>query len=230
MIDDMSGQMVVSSRSRIGGDTGSAEVVARQLRLRIAEGEFVPGAQLSEVRLGALLGVSRNTLREAFRLLGHERLVSHQFNRGVFVSAVTPADVVDVFAARRALQFAAVRSCGQDAPGLITATAACREATRAAADHDWSAVGSANIHFHRALVSTLNSERLNAFMGALLAELRLAFHAVGDLEQFHLPYIALNLSIVTLLREGDRVAAENTLATYLDDAEKQLLDASRLIH
>ena len=229
MMVAMSGQIDISASARCAVNTGSAEVVAQQLRLRIAEGELVPGAQLSEVRLGALLGVSRNTLREAFRLLSHERLVSHQFNRGVFVSAVTPADVVDVFAARRALQFAAVRSCAQDAPGLIAAAAACREGAKAATDRDWSAVASANIHFHRALVSTLNSERVNAFMNGLLAELRLAFHAIGDLERFHLPYIALNVSIVTLLRSGDRAAAEKTLTKYLDDAEKQLLDACRLI-
>ncbi len=39
------------------------------LRSRISEGYFPPGTRLSEDSIGGALGVSRNTLREAFRLL-----------------------------------------------------------------------------------------------------------------------------------------------------------------
>lgn len=53
------------------------------LRTRITEGRLSPGTRLSEEDIGAALGVSRNTLREA--RLGHERLLLHEFNRGVFV-------------------------------------------------------------------------------------------------------------------------------------------------
>jgi DNA-binding GntR family transcriptional regulator len=55
------------------------------LRTHIMEGLFPPGTRLSEEVLGQALGVSRNTLREAFRLLCHERLAVHQMNRGIFV-------------------------------------------------------------------------------------------------------------------------------------------------
>jgi len=208
-----------------GGGSG-AETVAERLRSRIAEGELRPGVRLSEELLSDQLGVSRNTLREAFRLLSHERLVEHRFNRGVFVRLLGPHDVVDVFAARRLIQLAAVRSCAPDDPGLDAAAAACDEARRSVAIQDWRAVGSANIHFHRALASTLRSDRIDALMGALLAELRLGFLVVEEQGQFHSGYIERNAEIVTLLRRGNTGAAERALAQYLDDAEEQLLAAT----
>ena len=71
------------------------------LRTHIMEGLFPPGTRLSEEVLGQALGVSRNTLREAFRLLCHERLAVHQMNRGIFVPVLTRADVTDIYARRR---------------------------------------------------------------------------------------------------------------------------------
>ena len=59
------------------GRASTAGRVADVLRTRITEGSLAPGTRLSEEDIGAALGVSRNTLREAFRLLGHERLLVH---------------------------------------------------------------------------------------------------------------------------------------------------------
>ncbi|HVT67172.1 MAG TPA: GntR family transcriptional regulator, partial [Trebonia sp.] len=44
------------------------------LRTHITDGLLPPGTRLSEEAIGRALGVSRNTLREAFALLSHERL------------------------------------------------------------------------------------------------------------------------------------------------------------
>jgi DNA-binding GntR family transcriptional regulator len=210
-----------------GGGSG-AETVAGRLRSRIADGELRPGVRLSEELLSNQLGVSRNTLREAFRLLSHERLVEHRFNRGVFVRTLGADDVVDVFAARRLIQLAAVRSCEPDDPGLDAAVAACDEARRAVERQDWRTVGSANIHFHRALASTLHSDRIDTLMSALLAELRLGFLMMEEQGQFHNGYVERNAEIVTLLRQGNTGAAERALARYLDDAEEQLLAATSI--
>ena len=78
------------------GRASTAGRVADVLRTRITEGHLSPGTRLSEEDIGAALGVSRNTLREAFRLLGHERLLVHEFNRGVFVRRLTVDDVRDL--------------------------------------------------------------------------------------------------------------------------------------
>ena len=43
--------------------------IAEQMRQKIVHGEFAPGQRLSEAALSEHLQISRNTLREVFRLL-----------------------------------------------------------------------------------------------------------------------------------------------------------------
>ncbi|MEV4442668.1 GntR family transcriptional regulator, partial [Streptomyces sp. NPDC049577] len=88
----------------------TAQRVAEVLRERIEAGWLPPGTQLSEEALGRELGVSRNTLREAFRLLVHDSLVTHELNRGVFVRTLEPDDVADIYRVRAALETAGVRA------------------------------------------------------------------------------------------------------------------------
>jgi hypothetical protein len=60
-------------------------------------------------------------------------------------------------------------------------------------------------------------------MRRALAELRLAFHAMTDPEQFHGPYLGRNRVIAELLDAGRGEEAELQLYAYLADAEAQLL-------
>lgn len=71
--------------------------VAGQLRERIIQGEFPPGARLNERTLCDLLGVSRTPLREAFRVLAAEGLVQIEPNRGAQVVALSEANIREAF-------------------------------------------------------------------------------------------------------------------------------------
>ncbi|MFI6280962.1 GntR family transcriptional regulator [Streptomyces sp. NPDC050988] len=206
------------------GRTSTAERVSDILRSRIAEGFFPPGARLSEDSIGAALGVSRNTLREAFRLLTHERLLVHQLNRGVFVRVLTVEDVEDIYRTRSLVECAVVRGLGEPpyaVDGLAGAVAAGR---RAAREGDWKELGTANIHFHRELVALAGSARTDELMRSVFAELRLAFHLVDDPRRLHEPYLARNGQILQALQDGDREEAESLLGVYLDDSLRRVVE------
>ncbi|MGY0022503.1 GntR family transcriptional regulator [Streptomyces sp. YJ-C3] len=206
------------------GRTSTAERVADILRSRIAEGFFPPGTRLSEDSIGGALGVSRNTLREAFRLLTHERLLEHRLNRGVFVRVLSVDDVEDIYRIRRMIECAVVRSLGEPPYTLDRVAAAVADGQRAAKAREWKGVSTANIHFHRELVALARSERTDELMRSVLAELRLAFHVVDDPRGLHEPYLARNHQIVETLREGRRDDAEALLADYLDDSRDGLVE------
>ncbi|MBA4862054.1 GntR family transcriptional regulator [Streptomyces sp. PSKA54] len=206
------------------GRTSTAERVADILRSRIAEGYFRPGTRLSEDSIGGALGVSRNTLREAFRLLTHERLLVHQLNRGVFVRVLTVEDVEDIYRTRRLVECAVVRGLGKPPYELEAVAAAVAEGRRSARERDWKGVGTANIHFHRELVALAGSERTDEVMRSVFAELRLAFHVVDDPRRLHEPYLARNRQILETLQAGDRDKAEALLAEYLDDSRRGLVE------
>lgn len=217
------------------GRASTAGRVADVLRTRITEGSLAPGTRLSEEDIGAALGVSRNTLREAFRLLGHERLLVHEFNRGVFVRKLTVDDVRDLYELRRILECGAVRrgaerrsGSGADArwPALLDAVrAAVEEGETAAARGRWLEVGTANMHFHQAVSALAQSPRVDEAMGHLLAELRLVFHVMAAPQAFHERYLADNRAILELLVAEDFERAERAIAAYLDAAEAQLVEA-----
>ncbi|CCK31563.1 GntR family transcriptional regulator [Streptomyces davaonensis JCM 4913] len=209
------------------GRTSTAERVSDILRTRIAEGYFPPGTRLSEDSIGGALGVSRNTLREAFRLLTHERLLVHELNRGVFVRVLTVEDVEDIYRTRMLVECAVVRGLGEPPYGLGDLEEAVGEGQRAAREGDWNGVGTANIHFHRELVALAGSDRTDELMRSVFAELRLAFHLVDDPRRLHEPYLVRNLEILQALQSGDRDKAERLLVVYLEDSLRRVVEVYR---
>lgn len=209
----------------------TAERVTELLRLKIMEGRFSPGDRLPEEMIASTLSVSRNTVREAFRLLSHERLVIHEPNRGVFVSNPTVEDLADVYRVRRMVEGSTIRMIAGLNPSAFDPIGAAVDKGRAAAKAGlWHEAGTADLSFHQALVSLAGSPRMDELMRKVLSELRLVFHIMDDPERFHGPYLERNMEIYELLKASDSVRAERELLRYLNDAESQLLDAYRERH
>jgi DNA-binding GntR family transcriptional regulator len=200
----------------------TAERVARALRNGIAMGELHPGAQLKEETIAGGLGVSRNTVREAFTMLAAERLAERLPHRGVFVARLDADGVEDLYRVRLLVEPAAVRAGGTRAAVALMRDAVVDGQT-ALAEGRWSDVGSANQHFHTALVAMAGSERLDRWMEHLLAEMRLAFHAVTDVRALHEPYVAENAAICDLVEAGELDAAGHRLVAYLERSRADLL-------
>jgi DNA-binding GntR family transcriptional regulator len=210
--------------------SSSAERAADVLRRSITEGALRPGAQLSEVELTEVLEVSRNTLREAFRLLTHEGLLVYKLHRGVFVPELDETDVVDLYRVRRVLEVDVVRGLAKRDPSLpserlVPLQKDVETAEAAAIDGRWAAVGTANMRFHRNLIGLADSSRLDDITGRLLAELRLLFHVMATPRELHEPYIARNRHLLQLLDLGNYEEAADYLNQYLLDSEQGLLDA-----
>ncbi|MEV0676864.1 GntR family transcriptional regulator [Actinosynnema sp. NPDC050436] len=208
--------------------SSTAERVADKLRAGVLDGDIKPGQQLNEKALGDVLRVSRNTLREAFRLLTHERLLVHEYSKGVFVRKPDWRDIVDLYAARRVIEIGALHRWPNAADEVKRAVQEAVDLGLASAgEKDWTGVGTANIRFHQAVTALAGSARLDEEMKRLLAELRLAFHVMGDPRGFHEDYLALNQQISAHLRRDELRAAEEAMSDYFDRAEKHLVTGLR---
>jgi DNA-binding GntR family transcriptional regulator len=205
--------------------TGTGEMVAEVLRQGIFDGDMPPGTQLAEEALAESLQISRNSLREAFRLLAHERLITHTLHRGVFVRRLNRQDVMDVYTARIFIEVAAAGNCPPEHAGIVAALAAVQQAGEAALLSDWSQVAGCNLAFHQALVSSVGSRRISEVTRELLAEVRLAFHAMADSRAFLEPYIERNRLIAETIRAGQSTRAAALMRTYLLDSRDQLAAA-----
>lgn len=215
-------------------ETGAAEALSATdrvvdvLRGQILEGGLLPGTPLREVSVAAELDVSRNTLREALRLLASEGLVTQAPNKGVSVKAFTAAEVRDIYRTRRALEaHAATESAVADDSlfaAMEEAVVAKEQAERA---QQWRQAGTASLHFHQALIGVLGSCRLNEFFRTLLAQLRLAWATSCDEEHFQRGWAVRDRELYELLRQGHRSRSLGVLQVYLDDSERQVLDGLR---
>lgn len=206
----------------------TAERIAEVLRRRITEGELRPGTQLCEERLVGPLGVSRNTLRETFRLLTHDGLLVHRLHQGVFVTELDEDDLADLYRLRRVVECGVVRSLTATDPDTLAPLRRDVEvAERAAARGEWREVGTANMHFHQHLVGLGGSRRTDELTRRLLAELRLVFHVVDSPHALHESYIARNRALFELVAAGRTAQAAQELEQYLRDSEVQLLAAYR---
>jgi DNA-binding GntR family transcriptional regulator len=95
--------------STSAGSVGSAhlplrDLVATELRRLILDGTLPPGERLIEDRLAELLGVSRNPIREAIRMLEAEGFLDVTARRGSFVATLDASQAGDLFEVRLALE------------------------------------------------------------------------------------------------------------------------------
>ncbi|WP_432510372.1 GntR family transcriptional regulator [Kineococcus sp. SYSU DK001] len=208
-----------------GGEGAGGGTLARLLSARIAAGEFRPGLRLSESALAQRFSVSRNTLREAFRVLAEQGLLEHVPHRGVSVTAPRVADVLDIYRVRRHVEAGVLARADAQHPATDRMRAAVEAADAAVAAGDWAGVGTANMAFHEALVSLSDSPRLLRTHRQLAAELRLAFLVIGDPQALHGRFVARNRAVLDTFLTGGGAAAAAELETYLTESERTVLGA-----
>jgi DNA-binding GntR family transcriptional regulator len=148
-----------------------------------------------------------------------ERLLAREPNRGVFVASLGANDIHDVYTVRRAIEVSAVRG-GGTAERIAAVRAAVEEGKKAAAAGDNEGLGSANQHFHGALVALAESDRLNTIMSQVLAEMRLFFHKASVDSGFYQHWLADNEQICQALEAGEAELAAERLTDYLNRSEE----------
>jgi DNA-binding GntR family transcriptional regulator len=88
--------------------TSVTETIVRHLRVHIIDQQLPPGHKLNEVELSSSLGVSRPPLREAFRVLENEHLITSIPRRGSYVTEMSINDCPEIFEAREMLECYAI--------------------------------------------------------------------------------------------------------------------------
>ena len=82
--------------------------IVRNLRVQIICGDLSPKQKLNELELASKFNVSRPPLREAFRTLESDHLISNNPRRGCSVTEMSVRDFREILSARQMLECAAV--------------------------------------------------------------------------------------------------------------------------
>lgn len=228
----------------------AGELVAAELRRKIVTGELEVGEPLpSEAALMAQFGVSRPTLREAFRILESEQLirvlrgarggarvlkpdpaVAARYTGVLLQSTGTP--LVDVYRARASLEEAAIgMAAGRRLPAkvkelerLLAEGGSVVEDAPAYAEHD--------VAFHRAVVDLADNTTLKVMVDMLLhiigAHNRafIAAHPQGHELPANRTAQRAHTKLVRLLEAGDLETAQRHWRRHLEGVEKYMVGES----
>src|SRR3546814_7644538 len=115
MIDAI-GQRVAALRSRSVQQYASrSEAAYDLLRTAVMDGLLKPGQRLREIAVSAWLDMSRTPVREAFRRLERDGLITFAPNRGMTVTELDHGTVTELYHMREVLEGTAASLAAQHA-------------------------------------------------------------------------------------------------------------------
>jgi DNA-binding GntR family transcriptional regulator len=192
------------------------------LEEEILDGSLKPGERLREAKLAEAFSVSRNSVREALRVLERKGLVRHVPHRGAEVIKLTEADVDDLFRARVVLERAGLRLAGESEgveAQLLDEVEGIEAAARAG---DAAALLEHDLTFHRILVTQIGSRRLDEQYVTLQRELRLALRQLDSFDP--MSQVEEHREIVDALRAGRADEADELLKRHLEVTARRVAE------
>ena len=151
------------------------DAVVAALRDRILDLTLAPGSAITEALVAGSFDVARPTARIAIDRLVAEGLLVREPHHAARVRKLERADIADLFAARAAIEAAAVELLAASAEVPAIARGAHDELSSLDADASYAP---ADIAFHRALVQGSPSTRLPKLHELLMGEIELAIAQV----------------------------------------------------
>lgn len=199
----------------------AADTVSAVLRSQILKGELAEGEPLRQDSIAERFNTSRVPVREALRQLEAEGLVTFHPRRGACVTALEPADVLEMFDIRLALEAHALRLAvpNMTHADFDTAEAYMRRYNKRMTPSLWDEI---NWGFHSTLYLPAHRPRLfrliknNYFHAARFLRVRIAL-ATG----YEKPHKEHG-QILEACRKGDVQEAVRLLEAHIDGTRKQL--------
>jgi DNA-binding GntR family transcriptional regulator len=200
-----------------------ADQVASVLRQRILDGELPPGTPLQEVPLAASLGVSRNTMREATRILSLENLLKRSIHRGIAVSQLSLKDVQEIYHLRRMLEISGVLAAKDNRLEVLPELCgAVKGYERAVRERAWARAVGFDFQFHGLLIRFHQNRRLESFYQRVIGELRMGMVLVDRSHDNPGGLIPVHRRMYQSLAAGKLKQCAAILAQHLDDSESRL--------
>jgi DNA-binding GntR family transcriptional regulator len=204
------------------GATLRPDAVFETLRGDIIEQRESPGATITEAAVAVRFGVARPTARIAIDRLVAEGLLRREPHSAARIPELSRDDVVDLFDNRATVETAAIVTLARGGTIPAEALAAHRELLqRALTDEPYA---SADIAFHRALVTGQPSARLARMHALLMGEIELC---IGQVQAQRLraasEVAADHQAILDAVTAGDADLAARLTRSHIEASRDRLV-------
>lgn len=199
------------------------KVVVDSLRESILDGSLKPGERLVQDDIATQFGVSRIPVREAFRTLAAEGLVTFEQRRGVIVTELTREDVEEIMKVRAVLEGMACRAAAERATPKQLEKILKGLKKLESARHEPEQYYHLNSFFHSAILEAANQPHTAAlvmkFRNMMETVARLYLDPVGRVEIVHEDHRAL----YEALARHDPDQAEQLIKDHTDHVLKGIM-------
>lgn len=201
------------------------EVVFQTIKKAILNGKLKPGQQLSENLIANKLSVSRTPVREAFRSLENENLVSVLPGRKVIVSIPTLEEIEEIYEIRMIVEMEALRRILPDNINIINRLEACViNAELHLKDENVEELNHINSEFHLTIISALQNNKLQQFIHSLQDTIsRYRFYSLKNAKWARGSELE-HVQILNHLKQGETELAVGVLRKHLSTAKEVLRD------
>lgn len=151
-----------------------SEEIADILRENIISGNLNPGEKVNEYQVAKLLNISRPPIREAFRLLTAEGLITLVPRKGAFVSKLSVQEVKEIYEMKSMMESFAVRLAipivdEKEVSKLDSINNLMEEKIK---QNNFKAILKLNIEFHRKMIKMSKNEKLAHFYESIVLPIR----------------------------------------------------------
>jgi DNA-binding GntR family transcriptional regulator len=208
-----------------GPERALADEIVLTIRQGIAEGRLAGGDRVTERYLAGRLRTTRGQVRTAMRLLERDGLLTITTGHAAVVPVLTTNDVVETYAARRALGTLVIRAAVRWSPQERRSVEDALDVLeRCASTGDAHRTGEADIAFQNALAEASGLVRIAPMLEVLADHLRM-FIAVMGLDYAY-PIDAMvrdDRAIFEAIDAGDGEVAAERWRVKIDDAAAYML-------
>jgi DNA-binding GntR family transcriptional regulator len=200
--------------------------VADKIREFIILGKFKPGERLVESKLAESLGISRQPIREAFRILELEHLITLIPRKGAYISEISLQETKEIYEIRAmiegfAAQLAIPHLTQKDLSRLELIFDLMEKAIR---ENNLEKVIQYNLSFHQKIVSlSKNGNLAKVYRSMLLPVIR--YQKMGlSLHSSWVVSLEEHRRILEALNSRDIKRTEEMCRNHVLKAEKRLID------
>lgn len=213
----------------VGTTSSRAQLVFRQIRMAILNGELVPGEALVERELAKTLGVSKTPVREALMMLRGSGLVLSDTHHSMIVRPVTPTLVRDVYEARSVAEPFAIRKAARwiDEALLVRAKQTLERSDAAARRSDWAEMSLANRQFHRVLYVGCRNREIVRFLDDLQDQVALIATSGWRIKKTWERESSDHTKVLDALHRGDHEAASELMRQHIEKSSRTLEEIFR---
>ena len=200
--------------------------VADKIREFIILGEFKPGERLVESKLAESLGISRQPVREAFRILELEHLITIVPRKGAYVSEISLKETKEIYQTRAMIEgFAAQLAISHITPKDLSQLEAILDLMgKSIQENNLQKVIQYNLSFHRKIVSLSKNDNLAKVYESMLLPVR-RYQKMGlSLQSSWAVSLEEHRTILEALNSRDIKRAEEMCRNHVLKAEKRLID------